>query len=86
MAILILVIFVPVAVGLAVSRSVPPLVAWIVPTGLGIFWFAAWRHEAAATGGGDNQAGLVALFGIVSVAIALLAVFVGFVIRRYRTP
>jgi hypothetical protein len=85
MAILILVIFVPVAVGLAVSRSVRPLVAWIVPTGLGIFWFAAWRHEAAATGG-DNQAGLVALVGIVSVAIALLAVFVGFVIRRYRTP
>jgi hypothetical protein len=84
MAILILVIFVPVAFGLAVSKTVHPLVAWLIPAGLAVFWFAAWRHEATATSGGENQAGLVALVGVVSVGIVLLAILVGFVIRHRR--
>jgi LPXTG-motif cell wall-anchored protein len=82
MAILILVIFLPVAFGLAVSKEVHPAVAWLVPAGLAIFWLVAWQHEAGLTG--DSQPGLVALVGAVSVAIALLVVLAGFAIRRRR--
>jgi len=63
---------------------VHPAVAWFVPAGLVVFWLVAWQHEAGLTG--DNQAGLVALVGAVSVGVVLLVVLVGFAIRGRRAP
>jgi len=41
MAVALVFICVPIAFGLAMTRSVPAPVAWIVPVALGGFWYAA---------------------------------------------
>jgi hypothetical protein len=85
MAVLLLVICIPLAFWLARLREVPAIVAWIVPVGLGIFWYLEWRHEANWTGGGDPQPGLIALVGKVSVGLVFFAMIIGFGVR-YRSP
>jgi hypothetical protein len=83
MALVLLLICAPLAFMLAMNRSVPALLAWGVPVGLGVFWYMNWRREATWTGGGDPQPGLVALVGKVSVGIVLVALLAGLYVR-YR--
>jgi hypothetical protein len=52
----------------------------MVPACLALFWLVEWLHERAATSG-DPQPGLAALLGFVSVAAAVIAIFVGTLIR-----
>lgn len=58
------------------------MVAWIVPIGLGAFWYAQWRHEANWTGGGDPQPGLIAFVGTVSVVLVCVAMIIGYWVRH----
>jgi hypothetical protein len=46
------------------------------------FFFIAWHREATWTGGGDPQPGLAAFVGGVFVAVLIVGVIVGYVIRR----
>lgn len=85
MAVPLLLVCLPVTYLLARSRRVPVLVPWAFPIGVGLLFFVAWRHEATWTGGGDPQAGTVALVGTVSVVLVLLAMLLGYHVR-YRAP
>ena len=78
-----LVICIPLAFWLAMSRRVPALVPWVVPLALAALFFVAWRQETTATSG-DPQPGLLALVGKVSVGLALVAMLLGYLVR-YRS-
>jgi hypothetical protein len=85
MAVPLLIVCIPLGYLLARSRRVPVLVPWVLPVGLGVLFFVAWRSETTWTGGGDPQPGTVALVGTVSVVLVLLAMFLGYH-TRYRAP
>jgi len=45
---------------------------WLIPVGIGAFYFVGWLDEKQLGGGGDAQPGLVAMTGIAAATPALL--------------
>jgi hypothetical protein len=81
MGVALLVICFGLAFFLAKSPKVPPLVPFALPVALGVFYMVARRDEKAATSG-DPQPGLVALVGVASVVLVLVAMLAGYRLRN----
>jgi hypothetical protein len=84
MGLVIVLLFWVLAFASAATRLVPRWLGWAVPVALAAIFAAAYTAERDPTTA-DGRPGLVALVGLVSVAVALALVYAGLRFRD-RTP
>jgi hypothetical protein len=74
-----------VALWAAASSTVPAWTAWLVPGGLAVLFLVAWERETSYPGGDPHPGALVAVVGLLAVAVVVAAILVGYVVRRHRS-